>query len=138
MHGGANNGTVSAFSVGSDGTLTSIGASPYADNQTAPCWVAISHDGSTLFAVNTGSQSVSSYTIGAAGGLGLIGTTALSSSGLRAFDAQLDPTDSYLYVVDGGTATISVLANHGGNLTELGGSPVAIPGGGSPFGIVVD
>jgi 6-phosphogluconolactonase len=137
-HDGAGNGTVSAYTVAADGTLTPIAGSPFADNQTAPCWVAISHDGSTLFAVNTGSQSVSSYTIGAAGGLGLIGTTALSGSGLRAFDAQLDPSDSYLYVVDAGTATISVLANHGGSLTELGGSPVAIPGGGSPFGIVVD
>src|SRR5204862_7953792 len=41
-HGGAGNGTVSAFSDGSDGTLTSIGASPFPDFQTAPCWVEIS------------------------------------------------------------------------------------------------
>src|SRR3989442_1118388 len=51
-HGGANNGTVSAFSVAADGGLTSIGQSPFADLQTAPCWVEISHDGQFLFAVN--------------------------------------------------------------------------------------
>jgi 6-phosphogluconolactonase (cycloisomerase 2 family) len=41
-------------SVATDGTLTSIGASPFADLQTPPCWVEISHDGRFLFTVNTG------------------------------------------------------------------------------------
>jgi len=44
-HGTTNAGTVSAFRVTGDGTLSSIGASPFADNQTAPCWVEITHDG---------------------------------------------------------------------------------------------
>ena len=44
-HDGAGNGTVSAFDVAANGTLTSIGASPFADFQTAPCWVEISPDG---------------------------------------------------------------------------------------------
>ena len=46
-HDGAGSGTVSAFSDATDGTLTSIGASPYPDIQTAPCWVEISHDGNS-------------------------------------------------------------------------------------------
>ena len=137
-HDGPGNGTVSAYDVAADGTLTPIAGSPFADFQTAPCWVAISHHGSELFAVNTGSSSISSYSISAGGGLGLIGSTTLSGSGLRPFDAQLDPSDSFLYVVDAGVAKLSVLANDGGTLTELSGSPVAIPGGGSPLGIVVD
>ena len=40
-HGGAGNGSVSAFSVAAGGALTSIGSSPYPDGQTAPCWVEI-------------------------------------------------------------------------------------------------
>jgi hypothetical protein len=44
-HGGTRNGTVSAFSDGSEGTLTSIGSSPFPDLQTAPCWVEITPDG---------------------------------------------------------------------------------------------
>src|SRR5436309_3293023 len=60
-HGGAGNGSVSAFHVASNGTVTSIGASPFADGQTAPCWVEISHDGAYLFTVNTGSTNISSY-----------------------------------------------------------------------------
>jgi len=62
----------------------------------------------------------------------------LSGSGLRPFDAALDPGDGYLYVVDAGVAKITVFAVDGGTLTELGTSPVPIPGGGAPFGIVVD
>jgi 6-phosphogluconolactonase len=137
-HDGPSNGTVSAYDVASDGALTPIAGSPFADFQTAPCWVAISHDGSTLFAVNTGSASLSSYSISGGGSLSLIGSATLSGTGLRPFDAQLDPTDSFLYVVDAGAAKISVLANDGGTLTEQSGSPVSIPGGGAPFGIVVD
>ena len=60
-HGGLNNGTVSAFADAADGTLTSIGTSPFPDLQTAPCWVEISHDGQYLFTVNTAVQTISRY-----------------------------------------------------------------------------
>jgi 6-phosphogluconolactonase len=137
-HDGAGNGTVSVYDVAADGTLTAIAGSPFADLQTAPCWVAISHDGAHLYAINTGSSTVSSYGIAGNGSLTLVGSTALSGTGLRAFDAALDPTDSFLYVVDSGVAKISVFAVSAGGLTELSSSPVSIPGGGAPFGIVVD
>ena len=68
-HGGEGNGTVSAFNVSFSGELTSIGASPFADLQTAPCWVEISHDGQFLFTVNTGSGEISSYAINPDGSL---------------------------------------------------------------------
>jgi hypothetical protein len=50
-HAGAGNGTVSAFSDAPDGTLTPVGASPYPDFQTAPCWAAITPDGHYLLAL---------------------------------------------------------------------------------------
>jgi 6-phosphogluconolactonase len=137
-HDGAGNGTVSVYDVAADGKLTAIAGSPFADLQTAPCWVAISHDGNSLFAVNTGSSSISGYTIAANGALSLVGSTSLSGTGLRAFDGALDPSDSFLYVVDAGVAKISAFNVSGASVTELGSSPIAIPGGGAPFGIVVD
>lgn len=137
-HDGAGAGSVSAYHVTPNGTLQSITGSPFADNQTAPCWVAISHDGAHLFAVNTASSSISSYGIAHSGVLTLLGSTPLVGSGLRPFDAALDPSDQFLYVIDAGTASINVLKVDGGTLTELAGSPVSIPGGGHPFGIVVD
>jgi 6-phosphogluconolactonase len=137
-HDGALAGSVSAYDVASDGTLTPIGSSPFADNQTAPCWVEISHDGNVLFAINTGSSSISSYAINSDGSLSLLGSVAFSGTGLRPFDARLDPTGAFLYVVDAGAAKVSAFAVDGGSLTELASSPVAIPGGAAPFGIVVD
>lgn len=136
-HGGAGNGTVSAFSDASDGTLSSIGSSPVADNQTAPCWVEISHDGQFLFAINTASNSVSRYTIGSDGSLALIGSTPLATAHAGAEDARLGPGGQTLWVVDTGAASISAFGVNGGSLTELTSSPTALPAGSAPFGIVV-
>jgi 6-phosphogluconolactonase len=49
---GAGTGTISAFSDSFNGTLTPVAGSPFADDQTAPCWVEITHDGQFLFTVN--------------------------------------------------------------------------------------
>ena len=72
---GAGTGTVSAFSDSANGTLSPIGSSPFADNQTAPCWVEITHDGQFLFTVNTGSGEISRYSIAPGGALTLLGST---------------------------------------------------------------
>jgi 6-phosphogluconolactonase (cycloisomerase 2 family) len=138
-HDGALAGSVSAYDVADDGTLSAIGASPFADEQTAPCWVEVSHDGNYLFAINTGSGSISSFAIATDGSLSLLGSVPFNSaSGLRPFDARLDPTGAFLYVVDAGAAKVSAFAVDGGTLTELPSSPIAIQGGAAPFGIVVD
>ncbi|MDP9299936.1 MAG: beta-propeller fold lactonase family protein, partial [Actinomycetota bacterium] len=122
-HGGAGNGSVSAFSVAEDGALGSIGSSPYADGQTAPCWVEISHDGRYLFAVNTGSTTISSYEIQADGSLVHLTDTAFASGlGIRPFDARLDVGGNNLYVVDAAIDAVSGFSVEGGSLTELGPS----------------
>jgi 6-phosphogluconolactonase len=136
-HAGPGNGSVSAFRVAANGTVTSIGASPYADGQTAPCWVEISHDGAYLFTVNTGSTSVSSYHVQPDGSLSYVTTTAFKSGGgIRPFDARLDPSGADLYVVDSALDAVSAFAVSGGSLSELPGSPFALPAGATPFGIV--
>ncbi len=136
-HGGAGNGSVSAFRVAAGGALTSIGSSPYPDGQTAPCWVEISHDGAYLFTVNTGSTSISSYHINPNGSLTYNSTTGFrSGGGIRPFDARLDPSGAHLYVVDAALDAVSGFAVDGGSLSELSGSPFALPSGATPFGIV--
>jgi 6-phosphogluconolactonase (cycloisomerase 2 family) len=137
-HGGAGNGSVSAFSVTPNAKLSPIGASPYADGQTAPCWVEISHDGRYLFAVNTGSTTISSYRILANGTLRYLSSTPFNSGvGIRPFDARLDVGGQNLYVVDAAIPAVSGFAVTGGTLTELASSPAALPAGATPFGIVV-
>jgi 6-phosphogluconolactonase len=137
-HGGTNNGSVSAFSVNPNAKVKSITGSPFADGQTAPCWVEISHDGRYLFAVNTGSTTISSYRINANGTLSLIGSTPFSSgTGIRPFDARLVTTGTHLYVVDAAIASVSGFSVSGGTLTELGSSPTALPAGATPFGVAI-
>jgi 6-phosphogluconolactonase len=137
-HCGAGNGSVSAFSDGSDGTLTSIGSSPFADLQTAPCWVEITKDGEFLFTVNTASNNISRYSIGSDGSLSLLGSTPLSTAHAGAEDARLGPGGQTLWVVDTGARGISAFAVSGGDLSELSSSPTALPAGSAPFGIVVN
>ena len=136
-HNGAGLGTVSAFRVGILGGLSSIGSSPYADGQTAPCWVEISHDGRYLFTVNTGSANISSYAISPDGALTLIGSTPIKGGGAD-IDARLSPDGRTLSVTGGGRLIVSVFAVHGGNLTELPSSPTPLPAGSTPAGIAVN
>jgi 6-phosphogluconolactonase len=137
-HGGEGNGTVSAFNVSFSGELTSIGSSPFADLQTAPCWVEISHDGQFLFTVNTGSGEISSYSIGLDGSLVLIGSTPFGSAGAGAVDARLSPDGRTLLVNGSQANVIASFAVNGGNLTELPSSPTPLPAGAVASGIVVD
>jgi 6-phosphogluconolactonase len=137
-HGGAGNGTVSAFHVDADGTLDSIGDSPFPDFQTAPCWVEISHDGRFLFTVNTAVDTISRYFVTPHGSLVLLGSTPMNGTKLGPEDARLSPDGSTLWVVDTGAAAISGFRVDGGDLTELGSSPTPLPAGATAFGIVVN
>jgi 6-phosphogluconolactonase len=127
-HNGAGLGTVSAYRDGFFGQLSAIGSSPYADGQTAPCWVEISHDGRYLFTVNTGSGNISSYSINPDGSLVLIGSTPITGGGAD-IDARLSPDGRYLLVDGSGMHFVSVFAVNGGTLTEVPSSPTPLPSG---------
>ena len=127
-HNGTGLGTVSAYQDGFFGQLTSIGSSPFADGQTAPCWVEISHDGKYLFTVNTGSGNISSYAINRDGSLVLVGSFAIKGGGAD-IDARLSPDGKYLLVDGSGMHFVSVFAVSGGNLTEVPSSPTPLPAG---------
>jgi len=130
-------GTISAFNVASNGSLTSIGSGPFADNQTAPCWIEITHDGQFLFTVNTGSGEISRYAIAPGGSLTLLGSTPVSNTGgVGAVDARLSNDGRTLYVDESRVGTVGAFAVNGGNLTELPSSPVSLPAGATPAGVV--
>jgi 6-phosphogluconolactonase (cycloisomerase 2 family) len=136
---GAGTGTISAFSDSANGTLSSIGSSPFADLQTAPCWVEITHAGQFLFTVNTGSGEISRYSIAPGGTLTLLGSTPVGATGgVGAVDARLSPDGRYLYVDESRIGAVGAFAVNGGNLTELPTSPTPLPAGATPAGIVVN
>lgn len=136
-HNGASAGTVSAFRDSANGTLTSIGSSPFADNQTAPCWVEITADGRFLFTTNTASGTVSSYSIARGGALTLLGSTPVRGTNVGAVDVRLSPGGRFLYVDEAAAGAVAAFAVNGGDLTELATSPASLPSGAAPAGIVV-
>jgi 6-phosphogluconolactonase len=134
-----NSGTVSAFTDAPNGTLSSVAGSPFADGQMAPCWVEISHDGQFLFTVNTASGTISRYSIAPGGTLTLLGSTTVRASGaVGAVDARLSPDGRFLYVDESKIGAVGEFAVHGGTLTELADSPVSLPAGATPAGIVAN
>jgi hypothetical protein len=136
-HDGPGLGSVSAYAVAEDSSLSPVDGSPFPNDQTATCWIEITADGQYMFVINTATPSISSYEIAEDGTLTLIGSTPFNSA-TAPFDARLDPSGAYLYVVDDGAPLIHAFAVKGGALTELAGSPFANPGSGAPFGIIVD
>jgi len=134
---GTGSGTVSAFRDSANGTLTSIGSSPFPDQQTAPCWVEITQNGRFLFTVNTASGTVSRYSIAPGGALHLLGSTPVRGTSVGAVDARLSPDGQFLYVDESKTGAVAAFAVQGGNLTELASSPASLPAGATPAGIVV-
>ena len=130
-HAGTGNGTVSAFRAASDGTLNSIGSSPFADHQTAPCWVAITPNGAFLFADNTGSGSVSRYRIAPDGGLTLLGSVSLGTGG--SLDLAISFDGRALYVLLSSTHSLAEFSLSHDDLTPLG--TVALPSGATGAGL---
>jgi 6-phosphogluconolactonase len=136
---GAGTGTISAFSDSFNGTLTPVAGSPFADDQTAPCWVEITHDGQFLFTVNTGSGEISRYQIAPDGTLTLLGSTPVAATGgVGAVDARLSPDGRFLYVDESRVGAVGTFAVNGSSLTELPTSPTPLPAGATPAGIVVN
>ena len=137
-HNGTGLGTVSAFNDSWNARLSPIGASPFADDQTAPCWLVISHDGQYLYAFNTASATVSSYSIARDGTLTLIGSsTQLTGIAGAGTDITLSTDDRTLYLNEAGNHTVAAFAVDGGTLAQLAGSPYPTPAGATTSGLVV-
>ena len=88
--------------------------------------------------MNTASGTISRFSIGPDGALTLLGSTPVAATGgVGAVDARLSPDGRFLYVDESRIGKVGAFAVNGGNLTELGTSPFALPAGATPAGIVV-
>ena len=135
-HQGALQGSVSAFTAAGDGTLSAVSPSPFTNGQSGTCWVDVNTTGTALFAVNTGSGTISSYSIGANGALTPAGNTSVSSNaGAGAVDLRLGPAGKTLWVDESRADAIGVFSVSGTGLTELPAVP--LPAGAAAAGIVV-
>jgi 6-phosphogluconolactonase len=107
--GNAGAGAMSSYNVSSSGISLITG--PVADNQTAPCWVAITKNGRFAYTTNTGTSNISGYQIRHNGRLELFhdgGITASTGTGSSPIDMAVSNNSQYLYTLSHGTNSISV------------------------------
>ena len=116
--GNANAGAMSSYNANAGGISLITG--PVYNQQTAPCWVAVTKNGRFAYTTNTGTSNISGYRIEHNGGLVLFqdgGSTASTGSGSSPIDMAVSSNSQYLYALSHGTNTISVFGidnGHGG------------------------
>lgn len=112
-------GAASSYRLAGDRASVVTGSA--GENQTSPCWVAVTHDGRTAFVANTGSGTVSAFAIDQDGQLTLL-ESAAGSTGAGPADLGLSHGGQFLYVRDGGNGAISAFrVGPNGSLSELPG-----------------
>ena len=138
-HNAPGDSTVSTFIDAADGTLTPLKSSPVANGQSGSCWAAISPDAKTLYSVNTGSGTITNYSVDAAGSLKVIHSVAIrdGSGAGNSVDAAASPDGADVYVLESKTNAIAEFEVHGSQLRELASDPVPLPAGATAAGIAI-
>jgi 6-phosphogluconolactonase (cycloisomerase 2 family) len=127
--GAAGASTASSYAVNS-GNLQTVSAT-VATQQTAACWLVVSGNSKYAYTTNTGSSTVTGYAVANDGSLSLLnadGVTGYTTPGGRPIDASFSRNSQYLYVLSGGTNTVTAFqVSADGSLTSLG--DVNVPAG---------
>lgn len=111
---------VATFTINHDATVTLVDRA--ATGEAATCWITA--DGTTFYASNAGSGTLSGYGDDGSGTLRPAGTTA---TGPGTVDATVSGDGRYLYVQAGATGAVDEFrVNAGGSLTSIGS--VTVPG----------
>ncbi|MEO7998894.1 MAG: beta-propeller fold lactonase family protein, partial [Gemmatimonadaceae bacterium] len=121
------------YQVGRTGDVTSALAlisGTVLTTETAACWVAVTPDNHFSYVANTGSGTVSGYSVAAGGQITLLNSDGRTGiTGGAPADETISPDGQYLYVRVGGTNNIvGFKINANGSLTALG-SPTSLPAG---------
>ena len=119
-------GTVSVFSVASDGELTQVTGSPFATTSgDSPYGLAFSPDGSELAVTLPGQNELEVFTVSSAGALTSTGTPVSTGAGTDPFPVVWSPLGDLVATGNqGGSSSVSMFSvGSGGALTLLSGYP---------------
>ncbi len=127
--GAAGASALSSYEIEESGTLEVVSAS-VGTTQTAACWVIITRDGRFAYATNTGSATISGYSLDRDGALSLLAANGVNgSTDAGPIDMTLSGSDRFLYTLNSGAGTISAFGvNVDGSLTPLTGASGLIAG----------
>ncbi|HEX7779388.1 MAG TPA: beta-propeller fold lactonase family protein [Vicinamibacterales bacterium] len=100
--------------------------------ETAACWAAVSGDGRFVYVTNTGSGSISGYSIEPDGTIALLdadGVTATTGPGSAPIDLAFSGNNRLLFALNSGTQSISAfrVREHGGLIP--GATTIGLPAG---------
>lgn len=129
-----------SYSVTEQGQVNQITAVSNAPDRAA-CWIAIHNNGVSVWLANTGTSTLSLYTISNNGSLNLMSNHSTLAFGRAPFEIVLDKNGQFLYELNtrAGSQSIHVLRVTGdtgnGGLEDV--AAVAIPEGSAPAGLVV-
>lgn len=121
-------GTSSSYVLAGGGIQPKSGKVP--DNQTAACWATVT--GETVWVVNTGTSTISSYDVGSGGTLTLLNPVA-AFTGPNTAPIDLDGTvgGDFVYVLKSAAGAVAGYKVNGGSLTPVfmkAGLPLSIQG----------
>jgi 6-phosphogluconolactonase (cycloisomerase 2 family) len=98
---------LSSYKVQENGSLLPV-TGELGDTQTAACWVVVPQDGRFAYTSNTGSGTISSYSVLHGGSLSLLNAVAASTgSGSAPTDMAVSENSRFLYVLNSGNGTVS-------------------------------
>ena len=118
--GASNQSAVTSFHLGDAGHLSLIDG-PVGTNQTSACWLAITNNSRYCYATNTGSASITGYSIhdGQLTRLNADGVTA--NTGTTPIDVSLSNNSKFLYNVNSTSHSITMFhVNENGSLDAIG------------------
>jgi 6-phosphogluconolactonase len=130
--GGVDASAISSYALLSSGALSPISIS-IPTLGAATCWQVTTPDGRFVYTANSGTATISGYSIGANGTLiPLAGTIQGSNpSGAANIDITISSNGKFLYTLNTGNGTIGVFAIHkDGSLTNLGSADGVVAAGG--------
>ena len=122
--GAVDASSVSSYEVSDDGDVTAISQS-VPTTETAACWVVLTRNERFAYTTNTGSGTISGYSVAPDGSLELLdadGITGNIGDGSAPIDMALSRNSQFLYTLNSGTGTLSAFrVNADGSLETLAG-----------------
>jgi YVTN family beta-propeller protein len=119
-------GTVSAFSINADGSLSSRGVPGTGGTLTEG--LAISPDAKYLYIANFTTNSVAGFQIFPAGNIGALPNSPFTTGFSTPLGVAPDPGGGHLFAWNHGDEIAASTINADGSLTNITGSPFTVPG----------
>ncbi|HEY4675758.1 MAG TPA: beta-propeller fold lactonase family protein [Candidatus Angelobacter sp.] len=123
-------GNISAFAIGSSGTLTELGGSPFSLGAGATAaGLAIDPKGQFLYAADSANNKIASFNV-SGGPLAAVAGSPFAA-GTKPEGVTVDATSTFVYSANQGSNDVSAFKATSGALTQVAGSPYPVQPNGS-------